>query len=87
MKKFTNNEIAAILKSTQSAEFSADGITYYLTIEDETYTASATPAAYGYTQAEWDDMNSSEDIYDRENLDDEAFASIVADLAAQVNAD
>lgn len=98
MKKFTREEIANILVSNQSAEFDASGVTYYIHLTengasqisadraDATFTASATPADYGYTQEAWDAMESPEDIYDREVLTDAAFAEIVDSLTEQVNA-
>lgn len=98
MKKFTREEIANILVANQSAEFDASGVTYYLHLTDDgapqisadradaTFTASAAPADYGYTQEAWDAMESPEDIYDREVLTDPAFAAIVDILTEQVNA-
>lgn len=97
MKKFTRGEIAKILVANQSAEFDTTGVTYYLHLTDDgasqisadradaTFTASAAPADYGYTQEEWDTMVSTEDIYDCEVLTDPAFAAIVDSLTEQAN--
>lgn len=97
MKKFTREEIAKILVANQSAEFDTTGVTYYLHLTDDgasqisadradaTFTASAAPADYGWTQEEWDAMESPEAIYDRETLSDPAFAAIVDSLTEQAN--
>lgn len=97
MKKFTREGIAKILVANQSAEFDTTGVTYYLHLTDDgasqicvdradaTFTASAAPADYGWTQEEWDAMESPEAIYDRETLSDPAFAAIVDSLTEQAN--
>lgn len=97
MKKFTREEIAKILVANQSAEFDTTGVTYYIHLTENgdsqpfvygaaaTFTASAAPADYGWTQEEWDAMESPEAIYDRETLSDPAFAAIVDSLTEQAN--
>lgn len=86
-KTYTREQIAKQLTDTQSAEFAANGVTYYFHDVDGTvFTASATPADYGWTQEQWDAMESPEEVYDRETLDDPTFAGIVDDLTEQVNA-
>lgn len=97
MKKlFTRDEIANQLVATQSAEFDETGVTYYLHIAengdlqisidraDATFTASAKYTDYAGSEA-WDFGSCSEEVYDRESLDDPTFAAIVDNLTDQVN--
>lgn len=97
MKKFTRTEIAKHLSAVQSAEFDETGVTYYLHIKedgdlqisidraDATFTASAKYADYTDSET-WDFSSCSEEVYDRETLDDPTFAEIVDSLTEQANA-
>ena len=52
---------------------------------DATFTATITPADYDLTSEEWAEK-SPEYFYDRETLDNTAFAEVVDNLTEQVNA-
>ncbi len=84
-KTIDREEVAKQLIDEASAEFDESGVTYYFYLDGAAFTASATPAHYGYTQEEWDAMESPEAIYDRETLDDPVFSEIVDDITVQVN--
>ena len=93
-KRVTREEIAEQLKKNQSAEFEEWGVVYYYWIDDApAFTSTITPADYGITPEEYAALDEHEDpvlgteyFYDRETLDDPAFAKAVDEITEQVNA-
>ena len=96
-KRVTREEIFEQLTKNASAEFEDYGVDYYIHIGDDgtfyrcfdaadaTFTATITPADYDLTSEEWAEK-SPEYFYDRETLDNTAFAEVVDNLTEQVNA-
>ena len=96
-KTYTREQIAKQLIDTQSAEFYANCVEYFIHLDEDgefrltcCHAAADFSAEVEYTEyagsEAWDLEDCLEEVCDRETLDDPTFAGIVDDLTEQVNA-